>query len=47
MQVGPQFSDVKFDHYGFFHGWKYTQALTEYQTIGGKAIMVPKYAMGE
>ena len=31
---------------GFFHGWKYTKALHDYQLIGGKAIMVPKFAMG-
>ena len=46
QQQGPQFSDVKLDTYGFFHGWKYMDALKEYQMIGGKAIMVPKYAMG-
>ena len=46
QQVGPQFSDVKRDLYGFFHGWKYTKALHDYQLIGGKAIMVPKFAMG-
>ena len=46
MQVGPQFSDVKYDTYGFFHGWKFTKAIHDYQLVGGKAIMVPKQAMG-
>ena len=46
QQQGPQFSDVKYDLYGFFHGWKFTKALYDYQLIGGKAIMVPKQAMG-
>jgi alpha-glucosidase (family GH31 glycosyl hydrolase) len=46
QQRGPQFSDVKLDLYLFAHGWKFTQALSEYTQIGGKAIMVPKYAMG-
>jgi hypothetical protein len=46
QQQGPQFSDVKLDTYGFFHGWNFMDALREYQLIGGKAIMVPKYAMG-
>jgi alpha-glucosidase (family GH31 glycosyl hydrolase) len=30
----------------FFHGLKFTDALRDYQLIGGKAIMVPRYAMG-
>ena len=46
VQVGPQFSDVKYDTYGFFHGWKFTKAIHDYQLVGGKAIMVPKQAMG-
>ena len=46
QQVGPQFSDVAIDTYGFFHGLKFTKALHDYQLIGGKAIMVPKQAMG-
>ena len=44
--AGPQFSDVDLDLYGFFHGLRFTDALEDYQRIGGKAIMVPKYAMG-
>ena len=45
-QYGVQFSDVATDLYGFFHGLKFTDALREYQMIGGKAIMVPRFAMG-
>ena len=26
QQIGPQFSDVKIDTYGFFHGFKFTKA---------------------
>ena len=34
------------DLYGFFHGLEYRDALADYTKIGGKAIMVPRYAMG-
>ena len=44
--VGPQFSSVTHDLYGFFHGLEYRDALADYTKIGGKAIMVPRYAMG-
>jgi hypothetical protein len=44
--TGPQFSDVQLDLYGFFHGLNFTDAIQDYALIGGKAIMVPKNAMG-
>lgn len=34
------------DLYGFFHGHDYFGALAEFTLIGGKTVMVPKYASG-
>eukprot|EP01116_Phalansterium_solitarium_P007898 TRINITY_DN2091_c0_g1_i4.p1 TRINITY_DN2091_c0_g1~~TRINITY_DN2091_c0_g1_i4.p1 ORF type:complete len:820 (+),score=372.39 TRINITY_DN2091_c0_g1_i4:134-2593(+) len=34
------------DLYGFFHGLDYKGAIYDYQLIGGKTIMVPRYASG-
>jgi len=34
------------DYYLFAHGHDYKQALYDWQSIGGKIVMVPKYASG-
>ena len=34
------------DIYGFFHGHDYFGAIADFVQIGGKTIMVPKYASG-
>jgi alpha-glucosidase (family GH31 glycosyl hydrolase) len=40
----PNTDDI--DLYFFGHGYEYKQALTDYQAIGGKTAMVPRYAHG-
>ena len=44
--MGPQFNVDAQDLYGFFHGLDYVGAIYDYQLVGGKIAMVPRYASG-
>ena len=46
LTTNPASNTDAFDLYGLFHGHDYFGAIADYTQIGGKTIMVPRYASG-